>query len=67
MGGVTLKAERISIAKGLDLVVANGPQAVGADRQDALLIRQVGPTQRLTGVTKAELASAILEAIRPPA
>jgi phosphopantothenoylcysteine decarboxylase/phosphopantothenate--cysteine ligase len=54
-------------AKGLDLVVANGPEAIAADRQDALLIRQVGPTQRLTGVTKAELASAILEAIRPPA
>ena len=50
-------------AKGLDLVVANGPEAIGADRQDALLIRQVGPTQRLTGVTKAELASAILEAV----
>ena len=54
-------------AKGLDLVVANGPEAIGADRQDALLIRQVGPTQRLTGVTKAELASAILEALRAPA
>jgi len=51
-------------AKGLDLVVANGPEAIGADRQDALLIQQVGPTQRLTGVTKAELASAILEAVR---
>ena len=50
-------------AKGLDLVVANGPEAIGADRQDALLIRQVGPTQRLTGVTKADLASAILEAV----
>ena len=51
-------------AKGLDLVVANGPEAVAADRQDALLIRQVGPTQRLTGVTKADLAAAILEAVR---
>jgi len=51
-------------AKGLNLVVANGPEAIAADRQDALLIRQVGPTQRLTGVTKAELASAILEAVR---
>jgi phosphopantothenoylcysteine decarboxylase/phosphopantothenate--cysteine ligase len=54
-------------AKGLDLVVANGPEAIAADRQDALLIRQVGPTQRLTGVTKAELASAILEAVGAPA
>ena len=50
-------------AKGLDLVVANGPEAIAADRQDALLIRQVGPTQRLTDVTKAELASAILEVV----
>ena len=54
-------------AKGLDLVVANGPEAIGADRQDALLIARHGPTQRLTDVTKMELASAILEAIRPPA
>jgi len=54
-------------AKGLDLVVANGPEAIAADRQDAILMRQVGPTQRLTGVTKTELASAILEAIHPPA
>ena len=51
-------------AKGLDLVVANGPEAIAAERLDTLLIRQVGPTQRLTGVTKAELASAILEAVR---
>ncbi|HUU32378.1 MAG TPA: phosphopantothenoylcysteine decarboxylase [Phycisphaerae bacterium] len=58
------RARRKLEAKGLDLVVANGPEAIAADRQDALLIRQVGPTQRLTGVTKAELASAILEAVR---
>ena len=45
-------------------MVANGPEAIGAERLDALLIRQVGPTRRLTGVTKAELASAILEAVR---
>jgi len=51
-------------AKGLNLVVANGPEAIAAERLDTLLIRQVGPTQRLTGVTKAELASAILEAVR---
>jgi len=51
-------------AKGLDLVVANGPQAIGADRQDALLVRRNGQTTRLGGVTKADLAQAILEAIR---
>jgi phosphopantothenoylcysteine decarboxylase/phosphopantothenate--cysteine ligase len=49
-------------AKGLDLVVANGPEAIGAERQDALLIRRGGAT-RLEGVTKADLASAILEAV----
>jgi len=51
-------------AKGLDLVVANGPEAIGADRQDALLVRRNGQTTRLGGVTKADLAQAILEAIR---
>jgi len=50
-------------AKGLDLVVANGPEAIGADRQDALLVRRNGQTTRLGGVTKADLASAILEAV----
>jgi phosphopantothenoylcysteine decarboxylase/phosphopantothenate--cysteine ligase len=51
-------------AKGLDLVVANGPEAIAADRQDALLVGLGGRCERLTGVTKAELASAILEAVR---
>jgi len=51
-------------AKGLDLVVANGPEAIGVDRQDALLVRRNGQTTRLGGVTKADLASAILEAVR---
>jgi len=50
-------------AKGLDLVVANGPEAIGADRQDALLVRRNSQTTRLGGVTKADLASAILEAV----
>jgi len=50
-------------AKGLDLVVANGPEAIGADRQDALLIPRHGPAKRLAGVTKADLASAILKAV----
>ena len=50
-------------AKALDLVVANGPEAIGADRQDALLVRRNGQTTRLAGVTKADLASAILEAV----
>ena len=50
-------------AKGLDLVVANPPAAVGADRQDALLIRRDGASDHLTAVTKAELAEAILREV----
>ena len=49
-------------AKRLDLVVANGPEAIGADRQDAVLISARGAAERLTGVTKAELAAHILKA-----
>jgi phosphopantothenoylcysteine decarboxylase/phosphopantothenate--cysteine ligase len=50
-------------AKDLDLVVANPPAAIGADRQDALLIRRDGACERLTGVTKADLAAAVLRAV----
>jgi phosphopantothenoylcysteine decarboxylase/phosphopantothenate--cysteine ligase len=52
--------------KGLDLVVANGPQAVAAERLDALVIARHGPTKRFQDVTKSDLAQAILEALRPP-
>ena len=47
--------------KRLDLVVANGPKAIGADRQDALLLTG-RRTHRLTAVTKEELAEKILDA-----
>jgi phosphopantothenoylcysteine decarboxylase/phosphopantothenate--cysteine ligase len=47
-------------AKRLDLVVANAPEAVGADRLDALLIRAEGPAERLANVTKEDLAERIL-------
>ena len=47
-------------AKGLDLVVANSPAAVGAERQDALLIDAAGQTTRLADVTKDDLAAEIL-------
>ncbi len=50
-------------AKGLDLVVANGPPAMAADIQDALLITADGERTQLTGVTKDSLAGAILEAV----
>ena len=50
-------------AKGLDLVVANGPEAIGADRQDALLIRAAGKATHLKGVTKEHLAAEILRAV----
>jgi len=57
------RARRKLEAKGLDLVVANGPEAIGADRQDALLVRRNGQMTRLAGVTKADLARAILDAL----
>jgi len=49
-------------AKGLDVVVANGPEAIAADRQDALLIRAAGKAMHLKGVTKEHLAAEILRA-----
>jgi phosphopantothenoylcysteine decarboxylase / phosphopantothenate---cysteine ligase len=49
-------------AKRLDLVVANGPEAIGADQFDALLIT-ARDTERLPGVSKGELADKILGAI----
>ena len=50
-------------AKGLDLVVANSPDAIAADRQDALLISRDGACERLTQVTKADLAARVLAAV----
>jgi phosphopantothenoylcysteine decarboxylase/phosphopantothenate--cysteine ligase len=50
-------------AKNLDLVVANGPEAIGADCVDAILIRRSGAPQMLTQVTKNELAAKVLKAV----
>ncbi len=50
-------------AKGLDLVVANSPEAIAADRQDALLIARDGACERLTQVTKEDLAARVLAAV----
>jgi phosphopantothenoylcysteine decarboxylase/phosphopantothenate--cysteine ligase len=49
--------------KRLDLVVANGPEAIDADRQNALLITAGDGCERLEGVTKEELAQRILAAV----
>jgi len=51
------------LVKQLDLVVANGPEAVDADRQDALLITAHGGCERLEGITKEQLAQRILAAV----
>jgi phosphopantothenoylcysteine decarboxylase / phosphopantothenate---cysteine ligase len=48
--------------KQLDLVVANGPEAIDAQRQDAILIPAAGPVTRLKDVTKQELAEHIIAA-----
>jgi len=50
-------------AKGLDLVVANLPAAIGADSQDALLIRRDGACEHLKAVAKDALAGRILAAV----
>jgi len=49
--------------KGLDLIVANPPAAINADRQDALLITADGACESLEGITKADLANRILAAV----
>lgn len=50
-------------AKNLDLVVANGPQAIGAARVDALLVRRSGTPEVVSDATKEELADRVLAAI----
>jgi phosphopantothenoylcysteine decarboxylase/phosphopantothenate--cysteine ligase len=49
--------------KQLDFVVANGPRAIDADRQDALILSSQGLREPLKGVTKQELAERILAAV----
>jgi phosphopantothenoylcysteine decarboxylase/phosphopantothenate--cysteine ligase len=49
--------------KSLDLVVANSPGAIGADRQDAILIDAAGKTRRLKDVTKEDLAAEVLRMV----
>jgi len=49
--------------KGLDLIVANPPAAINADRQDALLITADGACERLATVSKQDLANRILAAV----
>jgi phosphopantothenoylcysteine decarboxylase/phosphopantothenate--cysteine ligase len=50
-------------AKDLDLVVANPPAAIGAARQNALLIRRDDTVEALEDVTKADLAERIVAAV----
>jgi len=50
-------------AKSLDLVVANSPGAIGADRQDAILIDAAGKAGRLKDVTKEDLAAEVLRMV----
>jgi phosphopantothenoylcysteine decarboxylase / phosphopantothenate---cysteine ligase len=46
--------------KQLDFVVANGPEAIDADRQDAVILSSRGAPERLEGVTKEALAEWIV-------
>jgi phosphopantothenoylcysteine decarboxylase/phosphopantothenate--cysteine ligase len=50
-------------AKGLDLVVGNTTAAVGAARQDAILIGREGEAEHLAGLTKEALASRLIDAL----
>jgi len=49
--------------KGLDLVVANGPEAIGAALQDALILGRGNYCDRLTQVSKADLAERVFDAV----
>ena len=51
--------------KGLDYVVANSPEAIGAERQDATILSARGASRDLKGLTKEKLADAILAAVMP--
>lgn len=49
--------------KGLDLIVANPPEAVGSDSNRALLIDKSGRADELPSMSKAELADIILDKV----
>jgi phosphopantothenoylcysteine decarboxylase/phosphopantothenate--cysteine ligase len=49
-------------AKGLDLVVANGPEAIGAERREAILIDRSGRCERLRDIGPEALALRVLAA-----
>ncbi|HUU32313.1 MAG TPA: phosphopantothenoylcysteine decarboxylase [Phycisphaerae bacterium] len=49
-------------AKGLDLVVANGPEAIGAERREAVLIDRSGQCERLRDIGPEALALRVLAA-----
>jgi phosphopantothenoylcysteine decarboxylase/phosphopantothenate--cysteine ligase len=49
-------------AKGLDLVVANGPEAIGAARREAILIDRSGRCERLRDIGPEALALRVLAA-----
>lgn len=50
--------------KGLDLIVANGPSSLGANRSRAVLLRRDGVVRALPALSKDALAGRILEEIR---
>jgi phosphopantothenoylcysteine decarboxylase/phosphopantothenate--cysteine ligase len=60
-GGLKAKARAKMSAKGLDLIVANGPDALDGDRTRALLITRDGRAAAYRG-TKSGLADKILDA-----
>jgi phosphopantothenoylcysteine decarboxylase / phosphopantothenate---cysteine ligase len=52
--------------KRIDYVVANGPEAIDADRQNALLLSAGGQAEHFEDVTKEALAARILAVVARP-
>jgi len=53
------------VRKGLDAVVLDSPDAMGAERSDFTLIPRDGPPVALPGASKADVAAAILRFLAP--
>lgn len=52
-------------SKGLDWIVANGPEAIGATASRYVLLGRAGARRDLGDATKAEVARALLDAVEP--
>jgi phosphopantothenoylcysteine decarboxylase/phosphopantothenate--cysteine ligase len=60
------RAREKLVRKNCDLVVLDAPAAMGADRSDFTLIPRDGPSQRMPGASKSEVAARIVAALSAP-